>query len=181
MNLSTTLAPSPQIPLGLQDLTTANSTQAITAPFVPAEMMSIDRSISILNTARPPIKRSRMSAPNSPASDPSTTALNRMKVDSNPVPQVVSFAPQPAIDPLLAASCSAELQRRKSGKLSKRGKSPYVPTLEELDLGPPLIHRGAQKDWSIPAEMQEKLNKMENARHVELLQHCKRTYSSSNA
>ena len=83
------------------------------------------------------------------------------------------FSPQPAIDPILAASSSLELHRQ----AANRDKA--VPSLQELGLGPPPVLAGATftgqlKDWTVPANMEEAMKGMPVQRHAELLRHCER-------
>lgn len=108
------------------------------------------------------------------SSSPTSLGVSHPQKPALPAPAAPapSFTAQPAIDPLLAASCNSELHKRNLLRLGKSSISPYVPTLEELDLGPPPIHPGSERDWSIPAKMREQMKTMENKRHVELLRHC---------
>ena len=101
---------------------------------------------------------------------------------------IMDFAPQPAVDPILQASSQIELHRRLQSRASAKAKvrktpapgsttpasAEAVPTLEQLDLGPPPIHdAGSPRDWAIPPNMQDQLKNMENQRHADLLRHCK--------
>jgi hypothetical protein len=79
---------------------------------------------------------------------------------------IADFGPQPAIDPILQATSMSELHKA----AANRNKN--IPSLKELELGPPPSLHGNQKEWSIPPAMNEALAGMTNARHVELLKHC---------
>lgn len=80
---------------------------------------------------------------------------------------MADFAPQPAIDPILQATSTSELHKA----AANRNKN--APSLKELEMGPPPNLHGNQKEWSIPPEINETMKGMTNARHVELLKHCK--------
>ena len=83
---------------------------------------------------------------------------------------VMNFAPQPAIDPILRASSQVYLHKLRTGRRENR-----VPTLEELDLGPPpTTLPGLLREWSVPPKILEEMKSMDNERHIELLNHCRR-------
>jgi hypothetical protein len=79
-----------------------------------------------------------------------------------------TFAPQPAIDPILYGTSQFVIHRMAAA----RGR--IAPSLEQLEKGPPpvLLDNSRVKEWTVPKEIRGAMDGMSHTRHVELLTHC---------
>ena len=104
----------------------------------------------------------------SPRSASSPRSGTKIKPHKARADVMQTFAPQPAIDPILYGTSQFEIHRMAAA----RGR--IAPSLEQLEKGPPpvLLDNSRVKEWTVPKEIRGAMDGMSHTRHVELLTHC---------